>query len=122
MRFFFIFVFAIMFIVKSGVSSSLHHDLFHKMKYHSSNHHNFKKEVNFSNCHEQKENEKPLGQSHCEIVCLCSHFSSNINFFLTAGTSKLYAQKDTVVLLRQYDLLVTSLIHSPPKPPPKYSV
>ena len=81
MRFFFIFVFAIMFIVKSGVNSSLHHDLFHKMKYHSSNHYNFQKEVNFSNCHEQKENEKPLDQSHCEIVCLCSHFSSNINFF-----------------------------------------
>ena len=119
MRNLFILLFAFMLIFKTTTTFALKHGLNHKESISLSEQHNNQKNLNHSDCHSSKNDKEPSNQTHCDVVCLCSHFSSTLNLISDLSNCKTndFFIIDHSILHTKF--FISSFIKSPPKRPPK---
>ena len=88
MKHLFILLFAFTLILKTSISFALKHGFNHKENISLSEQHNDQKNLNHSDCHSSKNDKEPSNQTHCDGVCLCSHFSNTLNFISDSSNCK----------------------------------
>ena len=111
--------FAFMLIFNTSISLALKHGFNHKESVSLSEQHNNQKNLNHSDCHSSKNDKEPSNQTHCDVVCLCSHFSSTLNLISDLSNCKTndFFITDRSILHTKF--FISSFIKSPPKRPPK---
>ena len=75
-------------LYSTRVSLALKHGFNHKESVSLSEQHNHYKDSNNYDCHSSKNDKKSSNQTHCEGVCLCSHFSNKLNFISDSSNCK----------------------------------
>ena len=111
--------FAFMLIFNTSISLALKHGFNHKESVSLSEQHNHHKDSNNYDCHSSKNDKKSSNQTHCEGVCLCSHFSNKLNFISDSSNCKTndFIITDRSILHTKF--FISSFLKSPPKRPPK---
>ena len=115
----FILLFAFTLILKTSTSFALKHGFNHNEGVSLLELHNDQKNLNHSDCHSSKNDKEPSNQTHCDVVCLCSHFSSTLNLISDLSNCKTndFSITDRSILHTKF--FISSFIKSPPKRPPK---
>ena len=118
MKHFIILFFAFTLILKTSISFASKHSFNHQENITLSEQQNFQKNSKHSDCHNSDKDKEPSNQTHCEGVCLCSHFSNTLNFMINSCNNK---TKDFITdrSILHTGFFILSFINSPPKKPPK---
>ena len=119
MKHFIILFFAFTLILKTSISFASKHSFNHQENITLSEQQNFQKNSKHSDCHNSDKDKEPSNQTHCDVVCLCSHFSSTLNLISDLSNCKTndFFITDRSILHTKF--FISSFTKSPPKRPPK---